>query len=85
MSLLAMLSIGSHFGVSQMDISPEQFNQWNSITALLYCVLTPLACGLGVVGLLLKNDSKTFSGMALLVVTIPFLFFAFQLFSSLIN
>ncbi len=82
-SLLAVLAIGSNLGVSQMNITPQQFNQLNSITALLYCVLTPLAFALGIFGFIFKNDFKILSGLAMAVVTVPFLVIAFSLLSSL--
>lgn len=82
-SLLTMLAMGANFGVSQMNITPEEFNQLNSITALFYCILTPLAFVLGVFGLIFKNDFKIWSGLAIAVVTVPFLAMAFRLVSSL--
>lgn len=81
-SLLAVMSIGSNLGVSQMNITPEEFNQLNSITALFYCILTPVAFALGVFGFVFKNDFKILSGLALAVVTVPFLVIAFRLVSS---
>ncbi|MFN8382214.1 MAG: hypothetical protein U0V02_09755 [Anaerolineales bacterium] len=82
-SLLAVAAIGSNLGVSQMNITPEEFNQLNSITALFYCILTPLAFALGVLGLFLKNDFKILSGVGIVIAAIPFLVIAFRLFSSL--
>ena len=81
-SLLAVLAVGSNLGVSQMNITPEEFNQLNSITALFYCILTPLAFALGVFGFIFKNDFKIMSGLAMAVVTVPFLVIAFRLLSS---
>lgn len=54
----------------------------NSITALFYCILTPVAFALGVFGFVFKNDFKILSGLALAVVTVPFLVIAFRLVSS---
>ncbi len=82
-SLFAVAAMGSNFGVSQMNITPEEFNQLNSITALFYCILTPLAFVLGVVGLIFKNDFKIWSGLAIAIVTVPFLAMAFRLIASL--
>ena len=82
-SLLAVLAVRSNLGVSQMNITPEEFNQLNSITALFYCILTPLAFALGVFGFIFKNDFKILSGLAMAAVIIPFLTLAFRLISSL--
>jgi hypothetical protein len=83
-SLFAVMAIGSNLGVSQMNITPEDFNQLNSITALLYCILTPLAFALGVLGFIFKNDFKILSGLALVIAAIPFLVIASRLLSSII-
>lgn len=77
------MAIGSNLGVSQMNITPEEFNQLNSVTALFYCILTPLAFALGMLGFIFKNDFKILSGLAMAVVTVPFLVIAFRLLSSL--
>ena len=82
-SLLAVLAIGSNLGVSQMNITPEEFSQLNSITAMFYCVLTPLAFALGVLGLFFKNDSKILAGLAIIITAIPFLILVVQLLASL--
>ena len=81
-SLLAVMAIGSNLGVSQMNITPEEFNQLNATTALFYCILTPLAFAFGVLGLLFKNDFKILSGLGLVIAAIPFVVIAFRLFSS---
>ena len=81
-SLLAVMAIGSNLGVSQMNITPQEFNQLNSISALFYCILSPLAFALGVFGFIFKNDFKILSGLAMAVVTVPFLVIAFSLYSS---
>ena len=82
-SLFAVSAVGANFGVSQMNITPDEFNQLNSITALFYCILTPLAFVLGVFGFIFKNDLKIWSGLAIAMVTIPFLMMAFRLIMSL--
>jgi len=82
-SLLAVLAIGANLGVSQMNITPEEFSQLNSITAMFYCVLTPLAFALGVLGLFFKNDSKILAGLAIIITAIPFLILVVQLLASL--
>ena len=71
--IFSALSSGANYGVSFLNITPAQFNQLNSATALLYCFFTPLAAALGILGLILKNDSKTLSGIALVIAAIPFL------------
>jgi hypothetical protein len=82
-SLLSVLAMGSNLGVSQMNITPQEFNQLNSITALFYCILTPLAFALGVLGFIFKKDSKVLSGLGIGIAAVPFLMMAFRLFSSL--
>jgi hypothetical protein len=71
--ILSALSISANYGVSFLRITPAQFSQLNSVTALLYCVLTPLAVALGILGLVYKNDSRPLSGAALAIAAIPFL------------
>jgi membrane-bound ClpP family serine protease len=73
-SILSGLSLLSNFTVANLNISPGTFSQLNNLTALFYCILTPLAFVLGVVGHTRKNDSKTLSRVAIVLVTIPFLF-----------
>ncbi len=83
--IFSALSIGANYGVSFLRITPAQFSQLNSVTALLYCVLTPLAIVLGVLGLILKNDSRYLSGIALVISTIPFLVNFIQLVLALVK
>jgi hypothetical protein len=71
--ILSVLSLLSNFTVANLNISPVTFSQFNNLTALFYCVLTPLAFILGVLGHTRKNDSKTLSLIAIVLVTIPFL------------
>lgn len=59
--ILSVLAFASNIAVAYLRISPEVFGQWNVITALFYCALTPLAFTLGVGGLYFKNDSKSLS------------------------
>ena len=59
---------------SQLNIPPAAFDQLNKITALFYCILTPLTMGLGIVGHSMINDSKILSRIGMLLALIPFLF-----------
>jgi hypothetical protein len=71
--ILAAAFILANIGVSYLRITPDVFEQWNIFTAQTYCILTPLAFGLGVLGLLFKNDSKPLAGLGIAVVLVPFL------------
>jgi hypothetical protein len=72
--ILCVLALLSNYGVANLNISPAEFNQLNRLTALFFCILTPLAFGLGVVGFTRKNDSKVLSLFALVFAIVPFLF-----------
>jgi len=71
--ILAVLSLFSNFGAAYLRISPETFGQLNNLTALLYCGLTQLAFVLGLIGHTRKNDSKSLSLTAIVLVVISFL------------
>lgn len=77
--IITCLFLGTHFWVAYLLISPATFNQLNNLTSLFYCIFTPLTVILGVIGHMLKNDSKTFSRLAITLVTIPFLVLFVQL------
>lgn len=80
---LAVLFISANVGVSYLRITPAFFNQLNVITALLYCGMTPLAFGLGIVGFFPKNDSRLLAGLGLGMVSVPFVIILGQLLLSL--
>ena len=71
--IISGLSLLSNFTVANLNITPGTFSQLNNITALFFCILTPLAFVLGVLGYTRKNDSKTLSLIAIVLVTVPFL------------
>ncbi|WKZ34346.1 MAG: hypothetical protein QY332_12060 [Anaerolineales bacterium] len=71
--ILAVLFILANIGSSYLRISPLLFNQLNTITALLYCILTPLTVALGFMGIILKRDSMILGVLAIGMVAVPFL------------
>ena len=77
--ILSGLSLLSNFTVAYLDISADTFNLLNNLTALFFCILTPLTFVLGVVGYTRKNDSKILSGVAIILVVVPFLIIFAQL------
>ena len=77
--VITVLFLGANFGLVYLKITPNTFNRLNNLTALFYCALTPLTFILGVLGHVLKNDSKTYSRIAITLVTIPFLIIFIQL------
>ena len=77
--VVTVLFLGANFGLVYLKITPNTFNRLNNLTALFYCALTPLTFILGVLGHVLKNDSKTYSRIAITLVTIPFLIIFIQL------
>jgi hypothetical protein len=77
--ILSGLSILSNLAVAYLNISPNTFDRLNNLTALFFCILTPLAFVLGVIGHTRKNDSKTLSRIAIALAVIPFLIIFAQL------
>ncbi|MBI5352504.1 MAG: hypothetical protein HZB50_07700 [Chloroflexi bacterium] len=73
MGVLTVISLGANFTASQLNISAELFNQLNYITALSYCIFTPLTILLGIMGHILKNDSKIRSQIGIFLAIVPFL------------
>jgi hypothetical protein len=82
---LCVLSLMSNYGSSYLSISPHTFDQLNNLTALFFCILTPLTFILGVVGYTRKKDSKALSLIAIVLVVIPFLVILTQLVSSMLK
>ena len=78
-SIISGLSLLSNFAVANLNITPGTFSQLNNLTALFFCILTPLAFVLGVLGYTRKNDSKILSLIAIVLVTVPFLIMFAQL------
>jgi len=72
--ILCVLSLLSNFGVANLNISQEMFNQLNNLTALFYCGLTQVTIVLGVIGHTRKNDSKNLSRVGIFLAVVPFLF-----------
>ena len=79
------LSLLSNFTVANLNISPDTFSQLNNLTALFFCILTPLTFVLGVLGYTRKNDSKTLSLISIVLVAVPFLIMFIQLVSSIMK
>jgi len=78
-SIISGLSLLSNFAVANLNITPGTFSQLNNLTALFFCILTPIAFVLGVLGYTRKNDSKILSLIAIVLVTVPFLIMFAQL------
>lgn len=76
--VFALLALGMNYAVAYLNIPPAVFSQLNILTALFYCVLTPLAFTFGFVGIIFKNDFKAVSWISMGVVTIPFLILSVQ-------
>ncbi len=72
-AILSDLFIAANYAVAYLDLPSSVFNQLNQLTALFFCGLTQLTLVLGVIGLMRKKDSKILSGIAIILVTIPFL------------
>jgi hypothetical protein len=81
LGITADLFLAANFGVSYLRISIDTFNLFNNLTALFYCIFIPLTLALGMIGYLLKNDSKTYSRIAVILAALPF----FILFAQFIN
>jgi hypothetical protein len=78
-SIISGLSLLSNFAVANLNITPSTFSQLNNLTALFFCILTPIAFVLGILGYTRKNDSKILSLIAIVLVTVPFLIMFAQL------
>jgi uncharacterized membrane protein (UPF0136 family) len=76
--ILSGLFLGANFIVANLNITPRTFSQLNNLTALFFCILTPLTFVLGILGYTRKNDSKTLSLVAIVLVVIPFLYMFVQ-------
>jgi ABC-type thiamin/hydroxymethylpyrimidine transport system permease subunit len=83
--ILSGLSLAANFIVANLNITSGTFSQLNNLTALFFCILTPLAFVLGVLGYTRKNDSKILSLIAIVLVTVPFLIMFAQLINYFIN
>ena len=79
------LSLVGNFIAANLNISQATFNQLNNLTALFFCILTPLTFILGVVGHTRKNDSKPLSRIAIVLAVIPFLYMFAQFVYSFIK
>jgi len=69
---ISVLDLAARFAVAYMDIAPRSFGILNQITTLFFCILTPLAFVLAVLGWRRKNDSRSQAGIALALVLLPF-------------
>ena len=83
--VLSGLSLLSNYTVANLNISVNTFNQLNNLTALVFCILTPLAFILGIIGHTRKNDSKILSRIAIALAVVPFAIIFSQLVYSLIK
>jgi cytochrome bd-type quinol oxidase subunit 2 len=70
--MVSLISIAARFAIACMDVSPRAFGLWNQITTLFFCILTPLAFALAVLGFRSKNDSKSQSGIGMTLAIVPF-------------
>lgn len=84
-AVISCLFLGAHFGVAYLDISPHTFAQLNTITTLVFCILTPLAFALGAWGITRKDDSMQLSVIAIVLVTIPFLILLAQFIDAMMQ
>ena len=71
--IITALFSAASYGVVFLNISLDLFNILNNLTALVFCTLTPITMILGMIGFTRKNDSKSFSLISVILVTIPFL------------
>jgi hypothetical protein len=83
--IISVSFLGAHFGVAYLNITPDTFNKLNNLTTLVFCILTPLAFALGVLGYTGKNDSKRLSIIAITLVTVPFLIIFAQFVYSMMS
>jgi hypothetical protein len=70
--IISGVFLAANIGAAYLKITPGTFSQLNNLTALFFCILTPLTFILGVIGHTRKNDSKVYSRIAIALVTIPF-------------
>jgi len=84
-AVMSAFILGMFFIITTLNISPSIFFKWNNIIGLLYCLFTPTAFFLGILGLAGKNDSKTLSGIAMSLSGLPFIILFWQFVVSLIE
>ncbi|MBC7878474.1 MAG: hypothetical protein H7Y59_14990 [Anaerolineales bacterium] len=83
--IISDVFIGANIGVSYLEITPALFSQLNVWTAQIYCISTPLAFILGILGFVRQDDSKILSSIAIVLVAIPFTILLIQLASSFLR
>jgi hypothetical protein len=83
--VVSVLFLGANYTVANLDITPRTFSQLNNLTALFFCIFTPLTFVLGVLGHTRKNDSKALSWIAIVLAVAPFLIKFAQLVNYLIK
>jgi hypothetical protein len=70
---VSVIFLAIFFAVSQMNIPPALFNEWNQTSASISCISAPLAILLAVIGLQGSSTSKLTSSLSIFLVSAPFL------------
>lgn len=72
-AFISVIFLGVYFAVSQLNISPQLFDQWNRTSLSISCILAPVTVALGFLGWQGSNTSKMLSSFSVLLVSMPFL------------
>ena len=82
-AVVSILFLAAYFAIAVMDITPATFFKLNNLTALVYCLSTPIALVLGMISITRKNDSISLGWSAMGLVGVPFLVIFWQFLSFL--
>jgi hypothetical protein len=79
-AFISVIFLGIHFAVSQLNITPQLFDQWNQISLSISCIFAPVTLALGFLGWQGSNASKILSSFSAILVCAPFLILLGQFF-----
>jgi hypothetical protein len=72
-AFISVIFLGVYFAVSQLNISPQLFNEWNRTSLSISCIFAPMTWAMGYLGWQGSNTSKILSSFSILMVGAPFL------------
>ena len=84
-AIISVFFLTAYFGVSQLNISPSDFNFWNIVTAFISCVFAPIAFVLAYFAWRSARDSRRLASIAVAITGIPFLILFTQFVASFIR
>ncbi|MBM3125103.1 MAG: hypothetical protein FJZ87_08490 [Chloroflexi bacterium] len=85
MGVVSVILFGAYYLITLLKITPAIFFQMNNVITLSYCIVTPIAGILAIMGLVTRDDSKPLSILSLGLVGFPFLYLLWQFFNSFLG